>query len=84
MFAPTPVIRWLRILCALVALVFGLLAFAAGSVGGDPINFAASPHQYYRIVATASPYFWAWGLLGMLVGTVLLLFTLLRRHKEPQ
>ncbi|WP_341646114.1 hypothetical protein [Thauera sp. SDU_THAU2] len=82
MSAKTSLVRWLRILCALIALAFGVLAFASGFVGSDPISFGGSGNQYYRIFAAHSPYFWLWGLLGFSAGAALLLFPWLRRHKE--
>ncbi|MFT3760817.1 hypothetical protein [Thauera sp.] len=81
MSAKTLFVRCLRILCALIAIAFGVLAFASGLIGSDPISFGGSGNQYYRIVATPSPYFWLWGLLGFSVGAALLLFPWLRRRK---
>lgn len=81
MSAKTPLIRWLRILCALIALTFGLLVFASGLIDSDPISFGGSKNGYYRVVATPPPYFWLWGSLGLSVGTALLLFPWLRRPK---
>lgn len=84
MSAQSPLVRWLRILCALVALAFGVLALASGVVGGQSISFGGSQNHYYRIVVTPLPYFWLWGVAGLAVGTALLLFSLLHRRKEPQ
>lgn len=57
----SPLLRWIRILCAFLALVFGLLAFASGALGPEPIKIWGSGESYYQIVLAPSPY---WALIA--------------------
>lgn len=77
-------ISWLRIVGALIAFAFGLLAFASGLLGPEPLKLGGSEHEYYQIVATPSPYYWLWGVLGFVVGAGLLALPLLGRGKGRQ
>ena len=68
-----PMIKfWLRLLCAAVALVFGLLALASGVLGPEPIRVGGSKDGYYQIVLDPSPYWQLWAALGLSTGLVLL------------
>jgi hypothetical protein len=57
----SPFLRWVRILCAFLALVFGLLALASGVLGPNPIKLWSSGESYYQIVVEPSPY---WALMA--------------------
>lgn len=67
MSARSSLLRWTRIASAVLTLAFGVLHFAFGLLGPVPISFGISKHSYYQLVATPSPNFWLWGVLGLAV-----------------
>lgn len=64
-------LRWIRILCALLALVFGLLAFASGVLGPEPIRIWGSGKNYYQIVLVPSRYWELMAATGISLALVL-------------